>query len=95
MFSTSFLPAAPEDMVPLDEPLVREIRGALARLGYWTGAVDGQWSPDLERALFSYEGMENPEERHRPGPGIDRKVLSYLHRQAGTGRAGTGRTGAG
>jgi uncharacterized Ntn-hydrolase superfamily protein len=73
-----FLPPAPEDIVPLDEALIREIQEGLRALGYWVGATDGRWSPELEAALSTYEGIENLEERHRRGPEIDRKVLSYL-----------------
>lgn len=77
-----FMPAAPEDVLLLDEAPTREIQQALRTLGYWGGPVDGEWSPDLESALFAYEGMENLEERHRRGPEIDRKVLDYLRSHA-------------
>ncbi|MEW6399342.1 MAG: DUF1028 domain-containing protein [Bacillota bacterium] len=84
-----FLPL-PEDVLPLDEALIKEIQEGLRGLGYWAGATDGRWSPELEAALSTYEGVENLEERHRPGPEIDRKVLSLLRGQIAHLRGRTG-----
>ncbi|MEW5934674.1 MAG: DUF1028 domain-containing protein [Bacillota bacterium] len=90
-----FLPPAPGDILPLDEALITEIQHALARLRYWDGPVDGRWTPELEAALSTYEGVQNLEERHRRGPEIDRKVLAYLrtHAQQARGRQGVAPAG--
>jgi uncharacterized Ntn-hydrolase superfamily protein len=59
-----------EDWLPLDERLAEEVRSRLARLGY---------SDELERALDSWAGVENLEERLELGAKrIDPVVLEAL-----------------
>jgi uncharacterized Ntn-hydrolase superfamily protein len=59
----------PEDAVPLEGDLADEVRARLARLGHD--------SPDLDRALADWAGIENYEERMVPGR-IDPIVLEQL-----------------
>ncbi|MEW6546803.1 MAG: DUF1028 domain-containing protein [Bacillota bacterium] len=73
-----FLPPEPDDILPADAELTRQIQDGLRHLGYWQGPSDGVWSPDLEKAFFEYAGTENLEERIHPGPQVDRKVIEYM-----------------
>ena len=61
--------ADPEALLPLEGDLADEVRGLLAALGHD--------DPDLDRALAGWAGIENYEERIRPGS-IDPLVLEQL-----------------
>jgi uncharacterized Ntn-hydrolase superfamily protein len=64
-----FGPAEPESLLPLTGDLLEEVRAKLASLGH-----DG---PDVEHELGEWAGIENYEERLRPGS-IDPVVLAKL-----------------
>jgi uncharacterized Ntn-hydrolase superfamily protein len=63
----------PDSLLPLEGDLLEEIRTKLASLGH-----DG---PDVEHALGEWAGIENYEERLRPGA-IDPVVLDKLREMA-------------
>ncbi len=64
--------APPDEWVDVDEPLERELRERLARLGY-----DG----DLRSAFEDWAGTENLEERVDGVERIDPVVLEELRRR--------------
>jgi uncharacterized Ntn-hydrolase superfamily protein len=63
-----------EEWLPLDEALESEVVERLARLGYDGG---------FERALFSWAGRANLEERIGPADRVDPVVLDALRRETG------------
>lgn len=69
---------APDEasLLPLDGELADEVRGLLDRTGHE--------SKDLQAALEEWAGVENFEERMRPGR-IDPLVLQQLRQQVGSG----------
>ena len=71
-------PPRPEDLLPIDEPLAREIQAMLHRVGYYAGPINGVWDAPTYAALQSYGGVENLEERLVSDTAIDRQVLAYL-----------------
>ncbi|MEZ5115534.1 MAG: DUF1028 domain-containing protein [Candidatus Nanopelagicales bacterium] len=66
-----------EDCLPLEGETAAELRDLLVRLGYD--------DPDLGRALEACAGVENLEERMRPGL-LDPVVLAHLRTLAGVSR---------
>jgi hypothetical protein len=65
----------PDSLLPLTGDLLEEVRAKLAVLGH-----DG---PDVEHSLDEWAGIENYEERLRPGA-IDPIVLAKLRDMAAT-----------
>jgi len=72
-----FFPAAPEDVVPIDDALGREIAGELARVGAHQ-SLGGAFDDDARRALVSFMHVENLENRVRNDGTIDQQTLDYL-----------------
>ena len=71
-------PPRPEDLLPINESLAREIQEILHRVGYYDGPINGNWDAPTYAALQSYGGVENLEERLVSDTAIDRQVLAYL-----------------
>lgn len=71
-----FFPAAPEDIVPIDDVLGREIVAELARVGAHQSR--GTFDDDARTALVSFMHVENLENRVRDDGAIDRQTLDYL-----------------
>jgi uncharacterized Ntn-hydrolase superfamily protein len=71
-----FFPAQPQDVLPIDEGLGREIARELVRVG----ALDsGERYDDRARdALVAFMHVENLENRVRDDGAIDRQTLDYL-----------------
>lgn len=81
-----FLRPAPEDWLPIDAALARELQALLARAGDYTAPPTGHWDAATYAALEHYGGRENLEERLLRDPQdarIDRKVLAFLREHAG------------
>ena len=74
---------AEADLLPIGEPLAREIRGLLQRAGYYHGPLEGAWDEAARLALERYGGVENLEERLVSPTRIDRQVLAYLREKLG------------
>jgi uncharacterized Ntn-hydrolase superfamily protein len=70
-------PAAPEDVLAIDDALGREIVRELVRVGA-LGAHDGGFDDAAREALVSFMHVENLENRVRADRTIDRQTLSYL-----------------
>ncbi len=71
-----------EDARPLSKGEIRWLQEAAGKLGFYAGAADGAWSEELEKALISWLGRENLEERYRGGPYLEDVVLQALRRSA-------------
>ncbi len=81
LYELLFFKPAPEDMLPIDQPLATELQTLLTRSGDYSGPVNGVFDEATFQALERYGGRENLEERllHEPGDArIDRQVVDYL-----------------
>jgi uncharacterized Ntn-hydrolase superfamily protein len=82
-----FFPAAPEDVVAVDDAVGREIVQHLRRAGALDGGDD--YDERAQRALVAFMHVENLENRVRDDGTIDRQTLNYLrtsHPEASGGR---------
>ena len=75
----------PEDLLPLEGDLLREVQTLLTDLAYYRGPLAAPYDEALHQALFDFAGMENLEERLQEGPQIDRVILEFLRQQGGKG----------
>lgn len=75
----------PEDLLPIDEALAREIQRLLRHTGYYSGEITGIYDEATRRALETLFGVENLEERWQPGDRIDRVAWEFLRRRFGIG----------
>ncbi len=73
----------PEDLLPIDEALTREIQQLLRHAGYYSGEITGVYDEATRRALETLFGIENLEERWHPGDRIDRTAWAFLCRRFG------------
>jgi uncharacterized Ntn-hydrolase superfamily protein len=71
----------PEDRIPIDAALAREIQRLLRHVGLYTGEITGVYDEATRRALETLFGIENLEERWQPGDAIDRVVWEFLRRR--------------
>lgn len=75
----------PEDLLPIDEALAREIQRLLRHTGHHSGEITGVYDEATRRALETLFGIENLEERWQPGDRIDRVAWEFLRRRFGMG----------
>jgi len=68
-----------KDARPLNEAEILWLQEATSKLGFYDGPADGVWSKELEKALTSWLGQENLEERYQGGPYLEEVVLRALH----------------
>lgn len=71
----------PEDQIPIDEALARELQSLMRQQGYYQGEVHGRWDEASQQAFWRLVGNENLEERwniERHPDRIDRIALQYL-----------------
>ncbi len=76
-----FQPPRPEDILPFNEELVREVQLMLKDLGYYAGEISGILDDVTQAALRAFAGVENLEERLFSDARIDRNVLDMLRSQ--------------
>lgn len=79
-----FLKSKPEDLIPLEEEVTREIQEILSELGYYGGEINGVYDEATRQALFNFSGIENLEERWQEGAYIDPMVLAFMRRKRAT-----------
>ncbi len=73
----------PEDRVPLEGEVLREVVGHLVRTGYWDQSPEtaGTYNESLQSALRAYFMTENFDDRWTEEAIIDREVLLFMRRQ--------------
>lgn len=78
--------AKPEDQLPIDESIARELQQIMNSEGYMGGDVNGEWDEVAKQAFWVLVGNENLEERwslqNNPNK-IDRVALDYLRKRFG------------
>lgn len=76
----------PEDLLPVDQTIARELQRMLAAQGYTQRDPDGTWDDESKRAFWMLVGNENLEERWNVDGNpdvIDRVALEYLRERFG------------
>jgi uncharacterized Ntn-hydrolase superfamily protein len=75
----------PQDLVPIDEAVARELQAILQRTGHTSGPITGVYDAATRAALEALCGIENLEERWRDEDQIDGVVLRFLREKFGGG----------
>ena len=76
----------PEDALPVDETLARELQRLLVALGFYQGEVNGLWDDASRHAFDRLISIENLEERwnlHDNPDTLDSVALAYLRERFG------------
>lgn len=76
-----FLKSRPEDLLPLEGEIAREVQEILHELGYYEGEIHGIYDEPTQKALSRWCGIENLEERLQEDARIDRVVLEFLRQK--------------
>ncbi len=76
-----FLKSKPEDLLPLEGEIAREVQEILHELGYYEGEIHGIYDEPTQKALSRWGGIENLEERLQEDARIDRVVLEFLRQK--------------
>lgn len=79
----TYFRSRPEDLIPVEGDLARELQDLLRERGFYAGAMDGVCGPVMRRALHDFMGWENYDERIRDDGLIDREVLADIRRKRG------------
>lgn len=75
----------PEDWLPIEGEIAKELQRMAARTGWYSGPIHGQYDAATRAALRDLIGVENLEERFREDEGaIDRLALKVLRERVGT-----------
>ncbi len=72
----------PTEFVPIDGTVGRQLQEMLTVLGYYQGELTGRYDVATSKALESYAGVENLENRLRKEPVVSRRVLEFMKNQA-------------
>ncbi|KAB8143303.1 DUF1028 domain-containing protein [Chloroflexia bacterium SDU3-3] len=71
-------PPSPEDLIPIDAQVARELQDLLARAGFYHGPISASYDEATDAALAAYGGVENLEERLISKTHIDPLVLAFM-----------------
>jgi uncharacterized Ntn-hydrolase superfamily protein len=78
-----FFETRPEDVIPIDQSVARDIQQILTASGQWSGQITGTYDEETRTQFRALIGQENLEGRWRDEPEIDRVVLQYLGEKYG------------
>jgi uncharacterized Ntn-hydrolase superfamily protein len=73
----------PEDILPIDASIARELQMLMQARGYYHGALNGEWDDATQKAFREFAGVENLEDRLLEGAFIDHVVLDFLRKRFG------------
>lgn len=76
----------PEERLPIDDAIARELQGVLARHGFYHEEISGVWDEDTQKAFWDFCSMENLEDRWSLTDHPERispDVLAYIRQIAG------------
>ena len=80
-----FFKSKPEDLLPLEGKVAREVQENLSKLGYYSGEINGLYDEATHQALLGFTSIENLEERWQEEAYIDPVVLEFMHQKRGAG----------
>jgi len=72
--------SSPEELIPIDEKIVRELQGMLRGTGHYEGEVSGVYDEATKKGLWDLYGIENLEERWHDEL-IDIVALEFLRQR--------------
>ena len=72
--------SSPEELIPIDEDVARELQGILQQAGHYHGEVTGIYDEATKQALWDLYGIENLEERWHDEL-IDVVALGFLRQR--------------
>jgi uncharacterized Ntn-hydrolase superfamily protein len=72
--------SSPEELIPIDEDVARELQGILQQAGHYQGEVTGIYDEATKQALWDLYGIENLEERWHDEL-IDVVALGFLRQR--------------
>jgi uncharacterized Ntn-hydrolase superfamily protein len=73
-----FFDTRPEDVIPIDQSVARDIQQILAATGHRSGQITGTYDEETRKQFRALIGQENLEGRWREEAEVDRVVLRYL-----------------
>jgi uncharacterized Ntn-hydrolase superfamily protein len=76
LFKTS-----PEDILPIDEAIARELQDILTHAGDYSGPLHGAYDEATRKAFYTFSMRENLEDRWVEGPQIDGVVLRFIRQR--------------
>ncbi len=74
-------PPNPDDILPIDEALAREMQTLLTLSGDYSGPISGTYDDITRTAFRGFIGRENLEERWFEDARVDRVVLDFLRQK--------------
>lgn len=74
----TYFKSRPEDLLPIDPVLCRELQEILKRRGFYAGEISGDFDAATLQALRDFMGFENYDARIRDDDLIDREVLEDI-----------------
>jgi uncharacterized Ntn-hydrolase superfamily protein len=80
-----FFKSKPEDLLPLEGEVAREVQENLSKLGYYSGEINGLYDEATNQALLNFTSIENLEERWQEEAYIDPVVLEFMRRKRDAG----------
>jgi uncharacterized Ntn-hydrolase superfamily protein len=80
-----FFKSKPEDILPLEGKVAREVQEILSALGYYSGQINGLYDEATNQALLNFTSIENLEERWQEGTYIDPVVLEFMRQKRDAG----------
>ncbi len=78
-----FFKSKPEDLLPLEGAVAREVQKILSEMGYYSGEINGLYDNTTRQALLDFTGIENLEERWQEDACIDPVVLEFMRQKRG------------
>lgn len=79
-----FFPPNPQDILPIDAHIARELQQLLTITGDYQGSIDGTYDAVTREALRKFMGRENLEERWFEDARIDATVLNFMRERIQT-----------
>ena len=76
-------PPDPHDILPIDEPVARELQELLTSSGDYKGAISGTYDDATRNAFRQFNGRENLEEHWFEDARVDRVVLDFMRERIG------------
>ncbi len=71
-----------EDLVEMDEDVVKKLQYLMNELGYYSGPLTGEYDESTEKSFLEYCRTENFEEKLRDDDKLDFRIVEFMETQA-------------